>query len=148
MAIIRDAVKGDLEPVNHILKTNGQINDVVKSDIKDFVVAEVDSKVVGLGMLKDHEDYVEIRKVSVLSEYRKRGIGKKIAHTLLGRAEGKKCSLLSVDSHSFWEQFGFYMVSEKEEPRKIREQCDCCSQRQDCNRVVMFREEVYSGRQS
>ena len=142
MAVIRDTLERDLEYINNILRINGQLGNTEEDDFKGFIVAEEEGHVVGCGMLKDHEDYVEIRKVSVLPEYQGRGIGKKIAHTLLGRAEGKKCLLLSVDSHSFWEQFGFYMVSEKEEPREIREQCECCSQRQDCNRVVMFREEV------
>jgi N-acetylglutamate synthase-like GNAT family acetyltransferase len=142
MATIRDALREDLVYINSILRINGQLGDKEEDDFKDFIVAEVNGSLVGCGMLKDHDDYVEIRKVSVLPEYQKRGIGKKIAHKLLGRVKNRKCFLLSVDSHSFWGQFGFFVLSEKEEPKEIKEQCDCCSQRQNCNRVVMFREEV------
>ncbi len=140
MALVRNAVKGDLENINSILRTNRQIGDINKCDIKEFVVAEVDGKVVGCGMAKEHNDSLEIRKVSNLPEYQGKGIGKEICKVLLDRAKQKRSWLLSVDSHAFWEQFGFHVVSEKEEPKEAEEYCGKCKQRGDCNRVVMFRD--------
>ena len=37
-AIIRQAKMEDLTQINHILETNGQINDVVEDDIPAFIV--------------------------------------------------------------------------------------------------------------
>lgn len=141
MVFVRDAKESDLEYINEILRVNGQIDDVTKEDIKDFVVAEEDQRIAGCGMLKEYEEGFEIRKVSVLPECQRKGIGKEIILTLLKRAKGKECWLLSVDMHAFWEQFGFYIVPEEMEPIDLKEQCDNCSQRKDCNRVVMIRKE-------
>lgn len=140
MAIIRDALEGDLEPIKNILEINGQLGDVDNEEIKYFVVAEVDGRIIGCGMLKNYDYAFEIRKVPVLPGYQRGGIGKEIALTLLERAKGRKCWLLSVDSHSFWEQFGFYIMPEEEEPIEAKEYCENCRQRLECNRVVMFRE--------
>ena len=107
MALVRDAKDRDLEYINEILRINGQINDVNKEDRKDFMVVEEDGRVAGCGMLKEYEEGFEIRKVSVLPECQGKGIGKEITLTLLERTKGKKCWLLSVDMHTFWEQFGF-----------------------------------------
>jgi N-acetylglutamate synthase-like GNAT family acetyltransferase len=141
MAIIRDANEKDLESINDILRINGQIDDVNKEDLREFIVAVADGKVVGCGMLKEHEGSVEISKVSVLPENQGRGLGMEIVLTLLGRAKEKRCWLLSVDSHSFWENFGFHIVPEDEEPVEIREQCEKCQRSDECNRVVMIKNE-------
>ena len=142
MAIVREAFLKDLEAIIRILDTNRQRSDVGEEDIKDFVVAEIDGTVVGCGMLFEHEDSVEIRKVSLLPVHQRKGLGKDIAQALLTRVKGRKCWLLSVDSHSFWEQFGFGILSEEEEPKEAKEYCKGCKQREDCDRVVMVREAV------
>lgn len=140
MSGIREATEKDLEAINNILKTNGQIPDVTSSDIKCFLVAEIEDKLVGCGMLRDYKDGVELSKISVLPDYQGRGYGMEIAMTLLGRTKGQKCWLLSVDSHSFWELFGFSIIPEEEEPREFTEQCHKCDRWDNCNRVVMVRE--------
>ena len=142
MAKIRDALKADSEYINNILRINEQLVETEEEDYKGFIVAELDGRVVGCGKLIDHGDEFEIRKVSVLPEYQRRGVGKEISRTLIDRVKGSKCWLLSVDSHDFWEQFGFHKVPEEEEPKEAKEHCQNCRLRQECNRVVMFREEV------
>ena len=139
MAVVRDAVFEDLEAVKRILQTNGQIGDITGKDMQDFVLAEIDGDVVGCGMLKEHENSVEVSKVSVLPGHQGKGIGKAIALTLLSRVKTRKCWLLSVDSHSYWEQFEFHILPENEEPKEAKKYCEKCEQRQECNRVVMVR---------
>jgi N-acetylglutamate synthase-like GNAT family acetyltransferase len=140
MALVRNAVIEDLECINSILSINNQISDITRDDIAECVVAEVDGKVVGCGMGREHKDNLELRKVSVLPEYQGLGIGKTISRTLLKRAQTKRCWLLSTDSRVFWEKLGFHGVSEKEEPKEAEEYCVKCGQRGKCDRVVMFRE--------
>jgi amino-acid N-acetyltransferase len=139
-AVIRDAKIKDLDMINNILGINGQIDDVQENNIKDFIVAEVDGNVVGCGQCKDHGDSFEISKISVLPESQGKGIGMEIVMTLLGRTGGKKCWLLSVNSHDFWELFDFKGVSEDEEPYTVQEQCNNCSKRSKCERMVMIRD--------
>jgi amino-acid N-acetyltransferase len=138
--IVRDAKLKDLDQINNILVTNGQIDDIKENEISDFIVAEIDGKVVGCGMCKESSDSYEIAKISVLPPNQGVGIGMEIVMTLLGRSSGKRCWLLSVDSHNFWELFDFKKISEEDEPRKVREQCANCGKRPTCNRVVMCRE--------
>ncbi|UCF07606.1 MAG: GNAT family N-acetyltransferase [Thermoplasmata archaeon] len=140
MVKLRNAISEDLEEINNILFINGQIGDVVEEDIKWVIVAEDEGEVVGCGMLKDHEDSVEIRKVSVLPDTRGKGVGKEIVLRLLVKAKGRSCWLTSVESHNFWEFFGFVAVTEEEEPRDVIEHCRRCTRRQECNRVVMVRD--------
>jgi amino-acid N-acetyltransferase len=140
MALIRDAKEEDLEQINAILKTNGQLSDVGEDDIKNFVVAEVDGKVVGCGTIKEYTDSVEITRVSVLPENQGIGVGMEITMTLMGRIKGRKCWLLSVDSHDFWQNFGFYIVPDKEAPSEAQESCVNCGRRNECHRVVMVKE--------
>jgi amino-acid N-acetyltransferase len=138
--IIRDAKVKDIEQINHILETNGQINDIKEDEINDFIVAEIDGKVVGCGKCSENPDSFEIAKISVLPPNQGKGIGMEIVMTLLGRSSGKRCWLLSVDSHNFWELFDFRKIPEEDEPRKVKEQCANCGKRSTCNRVVMCRE--------
>jgi amino-acid N-acetyltransferase len=139
-AVIRDAKVKDLETINSILRINGQIDDVKESNVKDFIVAEVDGAVVGCGQCREHDDSFEISKISVLPQNQSKGIGMEIVMTLLGRTSGKKCWLLSVNSHDFWELFDFKGVSEEDEPLKVQEQCNNCSKRSRCDRMVMVRD--------
>jgi N-acetylglutamate synthase-like GNAT family acetyltransferase len=139
-AIIRDAKNSDLNAINMILETNGQIADVELDEIKDVVVAEVNGLVVGCGMCKKQPEGFEISKISVLPESQSKGIGMEMVMTLLGRTSGEKCWLLSVNSHDFWELFDFEKITEDEEPSKFREQCAGCSKKASCDRVVMFRD--------
>jgi N-acetylglutamate synthase-like GNAT family acetyltransferase len=138
--IIRNAKASDLEAVNNILRTNGQIDDITLDDVKGLIVAEVDGKVVGSGLLREHSDSFEVCKISVLPADQKKGIGMQIVMTLLGRAKGKRCWLLSVDSHDFWELFDFRIIPEIDEPGRVREQCSSCGKKPSCNRVVMCRD--------
>lgn len=139
-SVIRDARVKDLENINRILETNGQINDIVEEEIPDFIVGEIDGEVVGCGMCREHAESFEISKISVLPANQGKGMGMEIVMTLLGRSTGKRCWLLSVDSHNFWELFDFRKIPKEDEPRKVKEQCDNCGKRPSCNRVVMCRE--------
>lgn len=139
-SVIRDARVTDLDNINRILETNGQINDIVEEEISDFIVGEIDGEVVGCGMCKEHAESFEISKISVLPANQGKGMGMEIVMTLLGRSTGKRCWLLSVDSHSFWELFDFRKIPKEDEPRRVKEQCDKCGKRSSCNRVVMCRE--------
>lgn len=140
MARIRNAKEKDLDQINLVLEKNDQIGDVKEYDIKDFVVAVDGGEVVGCGMLKEHKDTVEIRKISVLPGNQGQGIGKDIVLRLLSKAEGKSCWLLCVDSTDFWEFFGFYAVTEEDEPAWILAQCEECNRKDVCNRTVMIRD--------
>ena len=140
MTRIRDAKEKDLDQINLVLEKNDQIGDVKVYDIKDFIVAVDEGEVVGCGMLKPHKDTVEIRKISVMPSHQGQGIGKDIVLRLLNKAEGKSCWLLCVDSTDFWEFFGFYAVTEEDEPGWILAQCEECNRKDVCNRTVMIRD--------
>lgn len=139
MVVIREALSKDLVGIINILEVNGQISDVDENDIKEFVVAEIDGEIVGCGMLKEHEDSFEIKKVSVLSEHQEKGIGRDITLMLLEKVKVKECWLMSAGSQDYWKKFGFRILAEDEEPKEAREYCDKCEHRGVCNRMVMIR---------
>lgn len=140
MVRIRNAKEKDLDQVNLVLEKNDQIGDVKPYHIKEIIVAVDEGEVVGCGMLKEHKDTVEIQKISVLPDHQGKGIGKDIVLKLLHKARGRSCWLLCVDSLDFWEFFGFYAVTEEDEPAWILAQCEECNRKEDCNRTVMVRD--------
>ena len=95
---------------------------------------------MGCGMLKEHENSVEITRVSVLPSDQGKGLGMGITMTLLGRTEGRRCWLVSVHSHDFWSNFGFHVVPEEVAPREAKETCERCGRKYNCKRVIMVRE--------
>ena len=140
MTRIRDAKEKDLDQINLVLEKNKQIGDVKVYDLKNFVVAVDGGEVVGCGMLQEHKNTMELRKISVLPDHQGKGIGKDIVLNLLNKAEEKSCWLLCVDSTDFWEFFGFYAVTEEDEPAWILAQCEECNRRDVCKRTVMVRD--------
>ncbi len=75
-----------------------------------------------------------------MPDHQGQGIGKDIVLRLLNKAGRRSCWLLCVDATDFWEFFGFYAVTEEEEPAWILAQCEECNRKDDCNRTVMIRD--------
>lgn len=78
--------------------------------VQEFVVAEVDSKVVGCGALHIlWEDLAEVRTVAVMEEFHGTGIGHKILAEIIDRAKRigvKKIFCLTFETE-FFSQHGF-----------------------------------------
>lgn len=67
-----------------------------------FYVAEIQGVIVGTGALKVRGDVGEIVRISVLKDWRKKGIGKKLVQSLLDVAKEMKLKQVVVATEHDW----------------------------------------------
>jgi amino-acid N-acetyltransferase len=87
----------------------------------DFLVAEIDSQIIGIGQVKSHGDGTrELASIAVLPAYQRQGIASAIIQALLAR-EGRPLFLTCRDRlESFYTPFGFRVLARDEMPRYFR----------------------------
>src|SRR4051794_13854403 len=80
------------------------------ADIRDFVVAEIDGKIVGCGALHLYGMHLaEIRSINILNEFRGRKLGVEIVNALLEEAKHHDvtCVCLFTRVPEFFGSLGF-----------------------------------------
>jgi N-acetylglutamate synthase-like GNAT family acetyltransferase len=86
-----------------------------------FVIAEEDSRVVGIGQIKPHEGCRELASIAVIPSHQKLGIGAMIVQELIAREEraGNTVLYLMCLAHNepFYTRFGFRRIELPEIPR-------------------------------
>jgi amino-acid N-acetyltransferase len=83
-------------------------------DVQEFVVAELDGKIIGCGALHAlWEDLGEVRTVAVIEEYRGKKIGHEILTTIIERAKklGLKRLFCLTFETSFFGNHGFKEIT-------------------------------------
>ncbi len=126
--LIRKAKGNDLEIIFSLAKKyNLESNDM---DANQFLVAEIDGKIIGFGRLLQHKDCIELGTIGVIEEYRNKGIGKKIVLELLKKAieMGYKSIYLTTLIPEYFKKFGFKVVKENMNECIIRDEkwCEGC----------------------
>ena len=94
-------------------------------DIQEFLVAELDGRVVGCGALHVMwEDLAEVRTVAVDPELAGRGIGSAVLQALLGRARevGVKRVFCLTFAVPFFERHGFTEIDDTPVDHTVYEQ--------------------------
>jgi amino-acid N-acetyltransferase len=92
---IRPATTSDIKTIRHIIDVNKASRRMLEKEtvtlyetVQEFVVAEIDGKVVGCGALHVlWEDLAEVRTVGVEDNVRGQGVGHKILEELIERAK-------------------------------------------------------------
>ena len=93
--IVRPATTADIKIIRHIIDINKASRRMLEKEtvtlyetVQEFVVAEVENKVVGCGALHVlWEDLAEVRTVGVDEDVRGKGVGHKILEELISRAK-------------------------------------------------------------
>jgi amino-acid N-acetyltransferase len=115
------------------------------ADIRDFVVAEADGKIVGCGALHLYGMHLaEIRSINVLDEYRGRKLGVEIVQALLEEAKHQHvtCVCLFTRVPEFFGSLGFKLADRDRLPDKVYKDCLKCTRNQACDEVAMYRGEL------
>ncbi|MGE5474434.1 MAG: N-acetyltransferase [Ignavibacteriales bacterium] len=110
-------------------------------NIRDFIVAEEDGKVLGIGALHIiWEDLAEIRSLAVNKNSCKKGIGKKIVSELLNEAkELGICEVFTLTYKlEFFEKCGFIKVDKEDLPKKVWKDCINCAKFPNCDENAMI----------
>jgi len=109
-------------------------------DIQNFVVAEVDGKVIGCACLYIYQTgLAEIRSVGVMPDAQGHGQGKAMIQFLLEQARHIELQRVIVLTRApeFFAKLGFGNTPMNSLPEKVIKDCDICPKKDACDEVSM-----------
>jgi amino-acid N-acetyltransferase len=111
--------------------------------VRDFVVAEDEGRVVGVGALKTvWEDLGEVCSLAVEESHQRQGVGRSIVESLLSQAILLGLGRVFVLTYlpGYFERFDFRVVEKGSLPHKVWAECVNCPKFPDCGEQAMVRE--------
>jgi amino-acid N-acetyltransferase len=104
--------------------------------LRDFVVADLNGRVIGCGALTiEWDNLAEVKSLAVARRYQRRGIGRRLIKACLAEARrlgiGQVFALTS--SPRFFERSGFKRVARETLPHKVWSDCINCPKFPDCD---------------
>ena len=114
-------------------------------NIRDFVVLEYDSRIIGCGALHLYGMHLaEVRSIAVRPEAKGHGAGRLVVKALLKEAERHKvsCVCLFTRIPDFFGRLGFTVGSREELPDKIYKDCIHCPRFYACDEIAMVRGQI------
>lgn len=111
----------------------------VCESLRDFVVCNVDDRIVGCGALHLWSDLAEIRSLAVEESHWRHGMGSALVGACLAEAKelGVENVFVLTYQPDFFQRFGFEAVSKDRFPQKIWTDCAQCPQFPNCREVAM-----------
>lgn len=148
--IIRKAKLSDVESIYQLVSYYAdkglmlpRARTVLFENIRDFVVAEVEGELVGVGALHIlWSDIAELRTLAVKNDFLGKGIGSEIVRFILNEAKelGLKRVFTLTYQPGFFEKLGFSVIDKESMPRKVWTDCINCPKFPNCNEICL---EIY-----
>lgn len=110
-------------------------------NIREFLVAEEDNKVVAAGSLHIlWEDLAEVRAVAVAPEFVGKGVGKSIIEKFLEEAKDLGIPKVFALTYQpgFFEKCGFKIIDKEDLPQKVWKECINCPKFPNCEENAMI----------
>jgi amino-acid N-acetyltransferase len=109
-------------------------------NVRDFVVAEQDGRIVGCGALHLYGMHLaEIRSIAVAPQTKGRGIGRSLVSALMEEAQRQAvtCVCLFTRTPGFFGRLGFEIARREDLPDKIYKDCAHCPKLTNCDEIAM-----------
>lgn len=145
--IIRKAKLQDVEIMHHLVNKYAdeglmlsRPRNMFYENIRDFVVAEKEGKIVGTGALHiTWSDLAEIRALAVQQGYTARGVGRQMVEYCLNEAKDLGIPRVFTLTYQpgFFAKLGFVIVSKDNMPQKVWRECINCPKFPNCDEVCM-----------
>jgi amino-acid N-acetyltransferase len=149
MVHTRKAILPDVERIHAIIRPYAEVGTLLprtiaelSENVRDFVVAEDDEKVIGCGALHLYGMHLaEIRSIAVMPSAKGCGAGRQLVEALLDEAEQHRvtCVCLFTRIPEFFAHMGFVVATREELPDKIYKDCVHCPNLYACDEVAMVR---------
>ena len=130
----------------HIYAAQGEMlprsRNTLYENLRDMVIAESGSEVVGVGALHIMWDRLaEVRMMAIAPAYMRRGIGTEIVRLLLdeGDALGIEKVFTLTYKPDFFRKLGFIRISREELPQKVWKECIDCPKYPNCDEIAMIK---------
>lgn len=144
---VRQAKMSDVDAIENIVKYwADQGENLPRSrysivhDIQDFVVAELDGKVIGCACLYIYQTgLAEIRSVGVMPDSQGHGQGRAMIQYLLEQASHIELARVIVMTRvpDFFSKLGFTNTPKDSLPEKVIKDCDICPKKHACDEISM-----------
>jgi amino-acid N-acetyltransferase len=144
----RNAVLPDVAQIHAIIQPYADAGTLLPrpmaelcENVRDFVVAEEDGRVIGCGALHLYGAHLaEIRSIAVSPDAKGKGAGRALVAALQAEAKrhGVTCVCLFTRTPAFFAHLGFEVARREELPDKIYKDCLCCPKLSDCDEVAMI----------
>ncbi len=148
--LFRKATFADVEAmhalINHYAKQGAMLarsRNMLYETLRDFTIAENDSKVIGIGALHMIWDgLAEIRALAVDETLARQGIGRKIVVELTREAHelGVKTLFTLTYQRVFFEKLGFVVTTTDKVSQKVWKECIDCPKFPNCDEIAMSQE--------
>ncbi len=145
---IKQATSKDLAHIKIILEQSGLPVQDCELHLKNFFVAEVDARPVGVGGLELTGVDGLVRSIAVLPAHRGRGIGRELYQRIADRAIQSgihRLYLLTETAEDHFAKLGFAPIAHTDTPKAIaatRQFRELCAQ----SATLMYRDVVRSGK--
>ncbi|MBI4539507.1 MAG: GNAT family N-acetyltransferase [Gemmatimonadetes bacterium] len=119
---IRDATPADLPAALRLVAASGLPTAGIRDHFHEFLVAELDGRVVGVAGLECYEAAALLRSVAVDPELRGRKLGTQLTEAALARCRHPGCEavyLLTESAEPFFAHFGFRTVARASLPAAL-----------------------------
>jgi len=147
--IYRKATLEDAESIYELTDYYAEKGDMLSrsrhqiyENIRDFIVAEDEGRVVGMGALHVMwSDLAEVRTVAVAEAYKRKGVGHRIVQDLVREGEtlGVKKVFALTYQPAFFGACGFEKEDKENMPQKVWMECINCSKFPNCDEICMTR---------
>ena len=148
--IIRQATERDVQPIADVVTANARRGQLlprsaenIRASLRNWLVAEVDGQVVGIGSLLDMSPtLVEVRSLAVLPAFRSYGIGGMLVRGLVERARARGIPTVFALTRAVpvFERLGFVVTSTERFPEKVWKDCVICPLRERCDEIAVVLE--------
>jgi len=111
--------------------------------IREFMVAELDGRVVGVGSLHViWEDLAEIRALAVDENSQKRGIGRGLVEAFLAEAVDLEIPRVFALTYQapFFARCNFTIIPKENLPHKVWKECINCPKFPNCEEVAVIKD--------
>jgi amino-acid N-acetyltransferase len=145
---IRKARLGDVANMMPLLESYARQAEIlprtqtdVYQSIRDWVVAEVDGKIIGMGsLLIMWGDLAEIRSLVIDPAYHGLGAGGRIVTMLLAEAKSLEIARVFALTRKpgFFLKLGFQLTRIEDLPRKVQKDCVFCPKFHACDEVALI----------
>ena len=147
--IYRTATFRDVESIHKIVNGYAEqglmlarSRNSIYETLRDFVLAEDQGEVVGVGALHlVWDELAEIRAMAISPDYAGKGIGYKIVQQLMEDARKLGVDTLFTLTYQagFFAKSGFYEVPKEQLSQKVWKDCINCSKFPNCDEIAMVR---------
>ena len=121
---IRTATREDLGDIESLLEASQLPTAGVRDDVCGFLVAEADSKIIGVVGMEVHGRYGLLRSTAVAPEWRSHGVAKRLVDRIIAEAESRGVNalyLLTTTAERYFPSFGFAATTRDTVPEAIKE---------------------------